>query len=357
MSSASEEGDGNRRLRAVERPADCKTKGTMSCPNGFSNAGHDPSGFWTFENSVWRNSGACGTDRHFPEKIRKEAFCFSSDGAGVDVDLGRVSGADTTGCMSFGSSCSFQKDAIREIQFRASVSGCNDDGVSVWAAPLWMTPDKWIPLQGTSGEIDFLERCGPNNDGEGFFMNMGAGGTAGVNPRSMPIPNPKEEHTYFVRFENPKHDAGDSVTMWQCPASADPIRDGDLSGCAQIGQGSDLYFQRTDHTAVDEANVFRFVTDIWNVGHKASNNFCNPDDRSLTNKSCRYRVTDIEAKFRDSTTWADDSVCSKHRVSSGGGADDERNDCVANVGSFCFTVPMAIGVALSVLILFKLIFG
>merc|ERR1712157_128689 len=42
-----------------------------------------------------------------------------------------------------------------EITFDAEWEGCEQ----IWTAPLWLTPSRWDPPQGLSGEIDLLETC------------------------------------------------------------------------------------------------------------------------------------------------------------------------------------------------------
>jgi hypothetical protein len=299
-----------------------------TCPEGFEHAGRDPSGFWTLER---RQTGACNGQTDFPDAIRETAFCFSGEKGGIDVDLARVSGASTEGCMSFASSCDFSKDAVEELQFRASVTGCyakgsgEEAGYTVWAAPLWAAPLRWGPTQATSGEVDFLERCG-TEEGQGIAMNFGqklSPDEPGGEKRSFTVPQPDKEWTYFVRFDNPSHGGSnvDGVTMYQCPPGADPLRDGLTNECKEVGTG-DEYFARTKGALSD---TLVFVTDIWNNGSAQAGD-CSAH-APFSNKSCRYRVGDLAVKFRDDT-WAGDPVCASFAV--------PKRSCGLKLGGACF---------------------
>merc|ERR1712224_744511 len=149
--------------------------------------------------------------------------------------------------MSFGTSaCTFAKGAIKGVQFKASSSGCFDRATgNVWACPLWTTPNQWIPPQGHSGEVDFLERCG-NEGGTGFALNFGNNGDAGAGQTSFNIPELETARMFYYRFNSPLLTNDDSVEGWHCPINSDPIKSGTLQ-CQLIGK-NEGYYNRTHHS-------------------------------------------------------------------------------------------------------------
>jgi len=86
---------------------------------------------------------------------------YKTDGSGmcagdptsITMDLRQVS--DKRGCYVWGSKCTWSMKSISRIEFDAEWADC----VNIWFAPLWLTPLKWVPPQGRSGEIDLLETC------------------------------------------------------------------------------------------------------------------------------------------------------------------------------------------------------
>ena len=281
------------------------------CPDDFKHAGYDPTGLW----QPYANTGACvdgpGSTTAFPDELRNTIFCFNDKG-GVDVDLARTpSGVSTEACMSFGTStaCTFPKHDVKEIQFTISTSGCTGENRRVWTAPLWYTPLSWEKNQQTSGEVDFIESCGLG----ALFSKTGFAANFGWDQNSWPInADLTDPHVYYIKFEN-SLTTSDSVEGHMCPANSDPIRDG-LSNCEYVGI-SNNYFLRTYHDESDHgANKFTFVTDIWN-SLVTNAGLCNPNESSLENRSCKYRVTDIKMTFKKPWKYANTHPCSllQHR--------------------------------------------
>jgi hypothetical protein len=274
-----------------------------SCPADFPHAGNDAAGIW----SAGENTGACGSNKDFPSALQNSVFCFDGKG-GIDADLSRApSDRDTRACMSFGTSlCPMEKDSIKEIQFVASSSGCFNESMNsagqVWACPLWLTPQQWIPPQKSSGEIDFIERCGGNGHGNGMAMNFGSG--AGSNQSSFPIPGDiSEPGVFYYKFNTPSHGGDDSVDAWKCAGDANPIQHG-TAGCTHIGTNRG-YYARTQH-GDQMANVFHLVTDIWNT-QTAQSGYCRSS--GTDNRSCKYRVNGIRTTFYKPPAWGSDSAC------------------------------------------------
>ena len=287
----------------------------MVCPSEFASPGRDPSGFWSSDDAV-RHAGACQGSKSFPDEIKNSAFCFSGQKGGIDVDLARIPGASSEACASFGSICTYKKESIQNLQFRASTSGCfnKETGQSVWAAPLWLSPESWAFPQGTTGEIDLLERCG-NPGGSGFAINFGAPASPGQQ-KGYAIPEDiNDMNTYYVVFKSPAFDNNeDYVEMYKCPEHADPMHDGlaHSQECQSIGK-YEGYHAWTEKPNNEAAHTFRFVTDIWNIAG------ANAEGCSATapynNKTCKYRVKDISARFRDNT-WKQDPKCAAFLASS-----------------------------------------
>lgn len=256
-----------------------------------------------------RNAGACEGSKSFPDEIKNSAFCFSGKNGGIDVDLSRVSGPSSAACASFGSTCVYKKESIQNLQFRASTSGCFDQqgGQTVWAAPLWLAPEYWVKPQGTTGEIDLLERCG-NASGSGFAFNFGAP-AAPDQQTGYAIPEDiSNTNTYYVVFKTPAFDNGeDYVEMYKCPEHSDPMHDGlpQTPGCQSVGK-YEGYRTWTEKPNNEAAHTFRFVTDIWNIAGAYSAG-CSASE-PYNNKTCKYQVKDINARFRDDT-WQEDPKC------------------------------------------------
>lgn len=273
-------------------------------PGDFKYPKNDPSGVW---GNPGGNNGACQNDPiGWPASLRG-IYAFDGMG-GVSADMSKAPDATVKGCMSFGAeACSMKKEDIQAIQFRASSSGCYDPQGkrSVWACPLWLNPGNWQKPQGESGEIDFLERCGPNTEQStsGFYLNFGNDGDANCtlpekkgqcsqkDQTNFPVPNSidfSKINTYFLSFNETEN----YVEAWVCPGNkANPMSEGTAT-CIPWGKNVG-YFTRTQKTGV--ADQMHFVTDIWNVpGAQAGT--CTPTSGSYTNKDCKYEVYDIKVK-------------------------------------------------------------
>ena len=284
----------------------------------------------------------------------------------VDPMCKKAPADESKACMSFGTSqCKFDRDEIRAIQFKASMSGCyfaDNAADNTWAAPLWMVPTLWKgEKQGMTGEIDFIERCGsPEKSGDsGWFTNFG-------DPvESAPIATSNgtlaDVHTYYVEFsgnptrlnakkcgckndvpgpcisvdgseqcapgvgdscpqnyescKNQDPDLPDYVRVWICPENADPIS-GDnpaAAACERIVESkgyykrvSDLYIPTGKSAMSDTGDMagrkeMQLVTDIWKWPD-ASAGTC----KSGSNNDCSYGVTDIKLRFDAETALSAD---------------------------------------------------
>eukprot|EP00947_MAST-08B_sp_MAST-8B-sp1_P004611 g4611.t1 len=69
--------------------------------------------------------------------------------------------------MATAKQCKIPMHDFTRLDYDLSVSGCN----GIWAAPLWLTPDKWQWGPG-SGEIDSTEFCSRDS----IHLNFAGGG-------------------------------------------------------------------------------------------------------------------------------------------------------------------------------------
>ena len=298
MSALGEAADGKRAmLRLVVAMIAAASLAVGGEPGLFVFKGSDPAKVW----QAGEDTGAC-RDAPFPKAQQDAVFSFDGLG-GIRASLAGIpQGQSGRGCMSYGtagSHCTMQKSEIREIRFTAATSGCffgPRDPRNVWAAPLWITPALWIPPQGRSGEIDFLERCG-TDAGSGFALNYGNSRDADSDG-TRPIPGQtnivvplnasqvSQRHTYVFSFDQ----AQDLIKTFVCPAGARQVS----ANCSQFAPIHKGYFRRTKQQD-PRANVMHFVSDIWN-SQGALAGGCTPSQQSLQNRACSYEVYDIRVR-------------------------------------------------------------
>merc|ERR1711935_917182 len=141
---------------------------------------------------------------------------------------------------------------IRELSFDAQWENCGD----VWVAPIWLCPSDWKPLQGMSGEIDFIETCKINDN---YSIK-----TSIMCKQQEPIEdkcyepnwgNGQSSNGVFHFIGQFDHNSGD-WTMYKC----DNLKETNVDNCLLIS----LYPKYlSKNTGSKENQDFFFVSDLW----------------------------------------------------------------------------------------------
>eukprot|EP00931_Biecheleriopsis_adriatica_P115776 TRINITY_DN91528_c0_g1_i1.p1 TRINITY_DN91528_c0_g1~~TRINITY_DN91528_c0_g1_i1.p1 ORF type:complete len:422 (+),score=48.53 TRINITY_DN91528_c0_g1_i1:38-1267(+) len=121
---------------------------------------------------IWKTAPGSSPSCNFPMRGDGASMCVDSHGA-VDytslfVDASTLQ--DRTGCFAWKTlGCSIDLRQVARIEFDFDIRNCGND----WVAPLWLSPQPWLPPAALSGEIDLVEAC-PVGD---LRTNFATGGT------------------------------------------------------------------------------------------------------------------------------------------------------------------------------------
>jgi len=196
----------------------------------------------------------------------------------IQVDMRKVH--KKTGCFEWVTKhCEMPMRKVRSIDFDVEWESCD----ALWVAPIWMFSDPWVPPQGTSGEVDFVEACPTDT----ISTNLGCYSTDRSKCKDA------EPWARASSSNGPKHvtmtinDVGD-LEVQVCNL--------DRTGCQRVASYTD-YLNSVYPTSHGRDNVFRFISDIWNdrggdpgwAGCKAVKN---------PRTECRYAVTNIKVSSK-----------------------------------------------------------
>jgi len=178
--------------------------------------------------------------------------------------------------------CKFNMRHLQSLDFDVRLSNC----YGTWAAPLWLTPDKWVGPGGKSGEIDMVELC-PNTH---VYSNF-----AGA----------QEPEGLQVRWPNADPNNFDGhVSMWVEPGSKPQVKvkmcsaeqaANNAGSCHKANAAfySDIF---GSHACADGDCEYMFVSDIWNgLGGDAGFDPCT-QHRGPSHANCGFSVRNIKVR-------------------------------------------------------------
>jgi len=145
------------------------------------------------------------------------------------------------------SDCKLNLREVEQIDFDLRIRDCGN----TWAAPLWLTPDRWSNEGGAynSGELDLVELCVPNGNVQTNFAGPDGNMIWPIDPN------------YFIGHVTMWNRGGD-ITVAICN-SEDP---GSFDGSGSCnGAGSAYRPDIYNSNACKNGNCqYRMVSDIWN---------------------------------------------------------------------------------------------
>lgn len=202
--------------------------------------------------------------------------CIREDGQAdeTSIFLDMSSLPSSGGCfVSEASGCGTDMARVSMIEFDFDFSQCHD----VWAAPLWITPERWMEPGGTSGEIDFLEMCPVGS----VATNFGAPGQPGESQMkwgSGAGPNGPKHFTLIL-------DAQGNLKTRIC----------NLDGHTSCLDGAH-YDGFIDRITSKESH--HFVSDVWNgYGGDGGWQACGARHNAMTH--CHYAIMNLRVHSND----------------------------------------------------------
>jgi len=143
------------------------------------------------------------------------------------------------------SDCKMNMREVEQIDFDLRIRDCGN----TWAAPLWLTPDRWSSAGGAynSGELDLVELCVPDGGVQTNFAGPNGNMNWGVDPM------------WYIGHVTMWNQGGD-ITVQLCNDE-----DKDSQGSCYQYPGSahraDIY---NSNACKNDNCQFRMVSDIWN---------------------------------------------------------------------------------------------
>lgn len=205
-------------------------------------------------------------------------MCIDSNGqpdyTSLYVDL--ASAPNRIGCFAWlASSCVMDFRRVLRIEFDFDVKSCG----SVWAAPLWISPQPWDSPGPTSGEVDLVEACPVGS----LYTNFATGG------HEMPIGNPSD-------LGGPKH------MIMMIDSSASLVAGGTLrtqicdfgkTNCRDSAFYEDFMSRVSPTKGRGQSFPYTFLSDIWN-GHGGDGGWTGCKAFNNPNSQCQYVIHNIK---------------------------------------------------------------
>lgn len=197
----------------------------------------------------------------------------AGDPTSISLDMSKVD--DKQGCYLYNSEqkLSWEFQPGTEITFDAEWENCEE----VWMAPLWLTPTKWKPPQGLSGEIDLIETC-KGHHGETLSTSIICSQHEDEQCLDKEWGSTSGDGGHFVG----KIDQDGTWTMEKCDLK-------DTSKCELISRYPKYL---TTNTGSKENMKFYFVSDLYNGG--AGDDGWDGCGTLNKNTQCKYTVANIK---------------------------------------------------------------
>ena len=257
--------------------------------------------------AIWRlamgNAGGCGLADHpnytdnninMPPQDQERWTC----GVNGDIALDLRSASDAKICNSWSTegSCQFPMNKLMKLQATLESSGCQ----GLWAAPLWISPQNWIPDQWQSGEIDIFERGCIKQDG--YLTSFGNIDSAikhdSWKQQGQGFQEDSTSLTAYITFSPGAYDnpdapgSPDQVAIYRCAKGANPIEDGDVRGC-DVTLYNSYYKDTKDHTK-SGTQLMTLISDVWNQPNQGCTG-----TSALDKSNCNFKVSDIKLQFTE----------------------------------------------------------
>lgn len=265
--------------------------GAIDCPRAMA-----PDDSWVFEaaRGQWHSCD-------MPISSRGATMCVNENGQPdpssifmnmADMQHGR------SGCFAFTSKCSFNMRRLAYFEFDVDLRGCE----TVWAGPLWASPNPWTSPAKTSGEVDFVELCTVGS----VRTNFGAGGEPGEQQVSWGSASGMDGPKHFVATLDPAAAGGHLRTFVS-----------ELDGSNRITGSYYLNYLNTV-TATKGGNNYPFtlVSDVWN-GYGGDGGWDGCQARNDPNTNCQYVIKNIRFHTNDNRPMFDWGACKAMNGNSG----------------------------------------
>jgi hypothetical protein len=231
-----------------------------------------PDGNWVFEpaNGQWQSCD-------MPISSRGATMC---EGDPTSIFMNMADLNDKTGCFAFTSKCSFDMKRLAYFEFDIDLKDCG----TVWAAPLWASPNPWVGPAKTSGEVDFVELCTVGT----VRTNFGAGGEPGEKQMSWGS---------AWGLNGPKH----FLATLDSAAAGGHLRTfvSDLGSGNAIAESYYLnYLNIATATRGGNNYPFTLVSDLWN-GYGGDGGWYGCQARNDPNTQCQYVIKNIRFHTND----------------------------------------------------------
>lgn len=229
-------------------------------------------------NWLWETGAGTFPSCDMPVRGDIGSMCIDSNGqpdyTSLYVDL--ASAPNRIGCFAWlASSCVMDFRRVLRIEFDFDVKSCG----SVWAAPLWISPQPWDSPGPTSGEVDLVEACPVGS----LYTNFATGG------HEMPIGNPSD-------LGGPKH------MIMMIDSSASLVAGGTLrtqicdfgkTNCRDSAFYEDFMSRVSPTKGRGQSFPYTFLSDIWN-GHGGDGGWTGCKAFNNPNSQCQYVIHNIK---------------------------------------------------------------
>jgi len=226
-------------------------------------------------NWLWETGAGTFPSCDMPVRGDIGSMCIDSNGqpdyTSLYVDL--ASAPNRIGCFAWlASSCVMDFRRVLRIEFDFDVKSCG----SVWAAPLWISPQPWDSPGPTSGEVDLVEACPVGS----LYTNFATGG------HEMPIGNPSD-------LGGPKH------MIMMIDSSASLVAGGTLRtqicdfGKTNCRDYEDFMSRVSPTKGRGQSFPYTFLSDIWN-GHGGDGGWTGCKAFNNPNSQCQYVIHNIK---------------------------------------------------------------
>lgn len=243
-------------------------------------------------NHVFENGAGTWYSCNMPARGDGAYMCVDEKGAtdytSIFVDMASV--PSKSGCFVWHTpACSFDLLRVHQLTFEIDLQHCE----TVWAAPLWLSPDPWVAPGSLSGEIDMVELC-PRGS---VSTNFGAAGGPGEVQESWGgaggLNGPKK---YTMTFDR----TSGSLTTVICHL--------DGSNCFSGAHYSNFLHVVHSTAGRSVSYPYHLTVDVWN-GYGGDGGWYGCGAQNDPNSQCQFAVKNIKLHTWDGSALFPSGKC------------------------------------------------